>query len=100
MPDSAARLAFVEASELRTALVGLALEAGLEVRETRAAAGHAPPESSVCRVHGAVWVVLSSADPLERQLDVLAGALRTHHGAWLERRFLPPALRERLLDEV
>lgn len=90
----------MEASELRTALVELASEAGLEVRETRAAAGEVSPESSVCRVHGAVWVVLSSADPLERQLDVLAGALREHHSAWLERRFLPPALRERLFDGV
>ncbi len=90
----------MEASELRAALVGLALEAGLEVRETRAAGGEAPPESSVCRVHGAVWVVLSSADPLEHQLDVLAGALREHHGPWLERRYLPPALRARLFDGV
>ena len=90
----------MEPTELRTALIALALEAGLEVRETSGRSGEAPLESSVCRVRGSVWVVLSKADPLERQVEVLAGAMREHYGAWLEQRFLPPALRERLFGEV
>lgn len=55
-----------------------------------------PAESGVCRVRGAVWVVLSAADPIEVQLDLLAGALRDHAGALIDARYLPPAVRARL----
>ncbi len=89
----------MEGGELRDALAELARDAGLEVRtaDARAAQPELPPTSSVCRVRGVVWVILSSADPLDVQIDVLAGALRTHAAARLEDRYLPPAVRARLL---
>ena len=68
-------------------------------RSTRAGgAGEADANaaSGVCRVQGRVWVVLSHADPVDVQLDVLAEALRDHASDEIERRFLPPAVRELL----
>ncbi len=86
----------MEAAALMEALLDLASEAGLEVR-TASGSGMEPlPPSAVCRVKGEPWVVLSTADPVEVQLDVLAGALREHAGGLLDRRFLPPAVRARL----
>ena len=78
------------------ALLGLAREAGLEVRSASGSGTEPPPPSAVCRVKGEPWVVLSTADPVEIRLDVLAGALREHAGGFLAGRFLPPAVRERL----
>jgi hypothetical protein len=85
----------VEETELLEALLELAREAQLEVRVAGADADP-PVTSGACRVRGAVWVVLARADPLERQIDALARALRDHAGDFLEQRYLPPALRARL----
>ena len=85
--------------ELREALVELAEGAGLRVRGLRAAAGgegEPVPASAVCRVRGELWVVLSGAETAEEHCAVLAAALREHASAWLEERWLPPAIRERL----
>jgi hypothetical protein len=90
----------VELSELRERLAELAREAGLEVRELRAGAESDPaPASGVCRVRGETWVLLVAADGLERQIEVLAQALKSHAGRILEGRYLPPAVRERLSKE-
>ena len=80
------------------ALVSLARDAGLEVRGASAERVDGDPAvvSNTCRVRGAVWVVLSSADPLDVRIDVLAGAIREHAGWIADTRFLPPAVRERL----
>ena len=60
-------------------------------------AGGAPPASAVCRVRGAVWVMLSGADPVAIQLSVLAQALRKEAPKLVEQKFLAPAVRA-LLD--
>ena len=87
----------MELSELLERLAELAREAGLEVRELRAGAeGDSSPASGVCRVRGETWVLLAASDGLERRVEVLAQALKTHAGHILEGRYLPPALRERL----
>ena len=89
----------MERSQLVAALVELAEEAGLQVRfvdPRRAPAPDLPSASGTCRVRGAIWVVLSAADPVENQLDVLADALRTHASRLIEERYLPPAVRERV----
>ena len=87
-------------AELMEALRALAREAGIEVRGAGRSGGdsESPPASGVCRVRGAVWVVLSASDPLETQLDVLADALRTHASALIEGRYLLPAVRARLSE--
>jgi hypothetical protein len=85
--------------ELRDALADLAREAGMDVRVLRPAGeADAGPgaASGVCRVRGRLWVVLATADPVEDHIGVLAEALRAHAGDWLEGRWLPPAVRERL----
>jgi hypothetical protein len=87
----------VELSELMERLMALAGEGGLKVREVGAGAdGDLPVASGVCRVRGETWVLLVAADGLEQRVEVLAGALKTHAGAFLEGRYLPPAVRERL----
>jgi len=89
------------ASEIVQELLALAAEANLEVRvvgRQGRVEGEPPPTSAVCRVRGAVWVVLSAVDPVEVQLDVLAKALRANAGHLLETRYLPPAVRQRLYD--
>jgi hypothetical protein len=50
----------------------------------------------VCRVRGETWVVLSGSDSPADRIRVLAAALREHAGDWLEQRYLPPSLRERI----
>jgi len=78
-------------------LVELAREAGLDVRVLAAgAAGELPPQSGVCRVRERWWIVLSTADPLEARIGIVARALREHAGTALEARYLPPAVRDRL----
>ena len=90
----------MELSELLNWLSDLAREAGLEVRELRAGAeGDAAPASGVCRVRGETWVLLAASDGLEKRVEVLARALKTHAGHILEGRYLPPAVRERLSEE-
>ena len=89
----------MEASEIMDAFLALAEEAKLEVRvvgRQGCVDGETPPASAVCRVRGAVWVVLSAADPVEVQLDVMADALRAHAAELLETRYLSPAVRRRL----
>lgn len=85
-------------AELLEALLELARAAGLEVRVVGIRQPHdlPPPESGVCRVRGRLWVVLSSADPVEDQLEVMAGALRDHARPYLESHYLAPAVRQRL----
>jgi len=80
-------------------LLSLARECGLEVRVLGAAAGgtaregETPPSSGVCRVRGAVWVMVSRQDPVDAQCELLAGALREHAASELDGRWLPPAIR-------
>ncbi len=84
------------ASALLEALLALADEAELEVRVLSAAAAraeNAPQESAACRVGTRIWVVLSPSDPLEHQAAVLASALRRFRAAFLEERYLTPAVR-------
>ena len=86
----------MEPSDILASLLDLAREAGLEVRPVGRQgldAGEPAPGSAVCRVRGAVWVMLSSEDPVAIQLEVLADALRRHAAALLETRHLPPAVR-------
>lgn len=89
----------MEASEILDAFLALAEEAKLEVRvvgRRRGEEDETPPASAVCRVRGAVWVVLSAADPVEVHLDVLADALNANAAELLESRYLSPAVRQRL----
>ena len=88
----------MDSAALLNELLDLAREAGLEVRGARASAGEAAPESAVCRVKDRVWVVLSTADPVEIQIDVVVDALRTHAAHLIEARYLAPAVRERLAE--
>jgi hypothetical protein len=91
----------MEPSEILEALLDIARQAGLEVRgvgRSGLEAAESPPASGVVRVRGDVWVMLSSADPVAVQLDVLAGALRTHAADAVADRYLPPAVRA-LLDK-
>jgi len=84
--------------ELLDQLADLARAAGLEVREIRGAAGEgeASAGSGICRVKGDIWVLLAASDSLDERIDVLARALATHAREFLESRYLPPAVRERL----
>jgi hypothetical protein len=77
-------------------LTGLAEEAGIAVRVARGGESELPPRSGVCRVRGRWLLVVSAAEPVEARIDAVAAALRAHGGEWLEGRFLPPAVRERL----
>lgn len=87
----------METEEKLASLLELARESGLEIRSVgrfSQPAGELPPTSAVCRVRDAVWVVLSAADPPERQAEVLADALRRFRAEWVEDHWIPPALRE------
>jgi hypothetical protein len=87
----------VEPVQLLEHLADLAREAGLEVRAVRgAAAGETVASSGICRVRGAIWVVLAAGDPLEEQIAVLVRALNRHAAEFLETRYLAPAVRSRL----
>ncbi len=86
----------MEPSEIMTALLDLARDAELEVRRVAPSAvdaGEPAPSSAVCRVHGRVWVVLSSSDPVAIQLGVLGAALRDHASELVAARYLAPAVR-------
>jgi len=79
------------------ALMDLAGAVGLEVRVVgRGEAGDSPPASAVCKVRGELWVVLSSNDPTDVQLEVLARALRENAAELIEDSYLPPAVRSLL----
>ena len=86
----------VDALAIRDALIGLAAEIGVEVRVAGSGADGPAPQSGECRVRGSLWVVLSRADPLDVQIEVLARCLRAHPDVGLDSRYLPPAVRERL----
>ncbi len=89
-------------AEVLEALVGLCREAGLEVRGVRGApeaAGEPMARSGVCRVRGALWLVLSDADSVEDRIATAADALRVHAPDFLEARYLPPAVRQRLAGD-
>jgi hypothetical protein len=85
--------------ELLRELIALADEAGLTVRPIRGGSGgegEPSATSAVCRVRGETWIVLSGSDSAEERIEVVARALREHAADWLESRYLPPALRDRL----
>lgn len=89
----------MEPSQILEALLDVAARAGLEVRPVGGAGlepGEPPPGSGVVRLKGRVWVMLSSADPVAIQLEVLARALREHAGDWIDDHHLPPAVRSLL----
>ncbi len=84
-------------AEVLSALIELADGAGLRVRAAQGASDAGPlATSGICRVRDETWVVLIGDDPIDDRIAVVAGALREHAGAWLEKRWLPPALRDRL----
>lgn len=85
-------------ADLLDQLSDLARAADLEVRPIgRAGPGERETRSGTCRVNGVVWVMLSEADSLDDRIDVLAAALSSHAADLLESRYLPPAIRERLV---
>ena len=89
----------MQPADVMEELLQIAEAANIEVRSTRAGGPgetDAAAASGVCRIQGRVWVVLSHADPVDIQLDALAAALRDHARDEVERRFLPPAVRDRL----
>jgi len=88
----------VDPADVLLELVGLAREAGLEVRELRprGGEGEGAARSGACRLQGRIWVLLAPHDPLEDRIDVLARALVEHAPDALEGRWLPPAVRARL----
>jgi hypothetical protein len=89
----------VTPAEVLEALLGLCREAGLEVRRVRGggeAAGEPAARSGVCRVRGALWLVLCEADGLEERIEAAADALRRFAPDLVEGRYLPPAIRQRL----
>ena len=74
--------AFMEPEAILEALLGLAKEAGLEVRMMQSGPLgdlERPPQSGVCRLRDRHWVVLFAEDPPLALVEVLAGALKTHH---------------------
>ena len=86
-------------AEILETLFECAQAAGLRVRIAGRAGGgpDAPPiESGVCRVRDEIWVVLSQAEPVDSQIEVLVRALRSHAESWLEECYLPPAVRARI----
>ena len=85
-------------TEMLDQLADLARAAGLEVREIRGAAGEGDlyNSSGICRVKGRIWVLLAASDSLDERIDVLGRGLATHAREFLESRYLPPAVRERL----
>lgn len=86
----------MQSEALLAALLELAAEHDLAVRRIPPDApfdGLVPAASGICVLRGRTVVLLSPADPPERQLALIARALREHAGEALEQRFLPPALR-------
>ncbi len=85
--------------EIERHLIELAEAAGLEVRGLPGAAFH-PSESAassgVCRVRDSIWVLLAPGDSVEEHISVLVSALETHAAGFLEDRYLPPAVRQRI----
>jgi hypothetical protein len=86
----------VTGDEVLAELVALAQAAGLRVQIVRGAAseGEGSVSSGVCVVAGEPRAILVRSDPVADRIEVLAGALRTHAGAWLDAHYVPPAIRE------
>jgi hypothetical protein len=92
----------VNQGELLQRLVELAEAAGLRVRPIRGTSGsdgEPAAASGLCRVRGELWIVLSNNDSLEDRVAVVAAALRREASEWLQSRYLPPALRDRIYSE-
>jgi hypothetical protein len=91
----------VTGEEVLAELLALAQAAGLRVQAVRGAAadGEGPVSSGVCVVAGEPRAILVNSDPVADRIEVLAGALRTHAGAWLDSHYVPPALRTWLEPE-
>ena len=89
----------MEAGSLLDQLVALADEAGIRVRQLpRAARGREgdPARSGLCRMRGELWLILAPSEPVEDRIEAVAAALRGARPEWLDSRYLPPAVRERL----
>jgi hypothetical protein len=88
----------VEAPALLDTLVELAREAGIRVRVVPRSSAELDlaPRSGICRIRGALWLLLVSAESLEDRIEAAAAAVRAHAPEVLEGRYLPPAVRERL----
>lgn len=89
----------MEPVALLDCLVGLAEEAGIRVRvlpRSAAREGETLPASGLCRLRGEWVLILAAGEPLSARIDAVAEALRRQAGSFLEGRFLPPAVRERL----
>jgi hypothetical protein len=92
----------VTPAEVLDALLALCREAGIDVRRVSGrpeAPGEPPARSSLCRVRGAFWLVLSDAEGLEERIGAAAAALRRVAPELPEGRYLPPAVRARLGGE-
>ena len=89
----------MDAAAILDRLIELAQEAGLRVRVIPASAareGERLLESGLCRIGGQWWLVLSAGEPIDARIESSVRALRQHVGsAWLDDRYLPPAVRER-----
>ena len=86
----------MEEVEILEVLFELAREAGMRVNiagRGQVGVDNLPLTSGVCRVRDQVFVVLSVAEPVSVQIEVLAMALREYAGELLEDRHLPPAVR-------
>ncbi len=89
----------MNARDVLSEMAELAHGAGFEMRRIpvrERGFGDAPARSGVCQVKGAVWVVLADSDSVEDRIGVLAQALTAHASAWIESRYVPPAVRARL----
>ena len=77
-------------------LIETANQLGLEVRYARRSdrpPSEPPLRSGLCKVAGTPWVVLATDDPLEFQIETLAGALRESAVPEIESLYLPPIVR-------
>ena len=86
-------------AEVLEALTDLCREAGIEVRRVRVgpeASVEPAVRSGVCRVRGVLWLVLCDADGVEERIGAAADALRGYAPDFVDGRYLPPALRQRL----
>ena len=90
----------MEGQALLDFLVELAQEAGIQVRviPRYAVEGDPVPRSGICRIRGSPWLLLASTESLEDRIEAAVVAVRAHAPEALEARYLPPAVRERLVS--
>lgn len=89
----------MEPHALLDELCAIVTSAGIEVRRlprAREVEGEPAPRSGACVLQGRRLVLLAPGDSLEDRIEVLVEALAGCDPAWLESRWLPPAVRERL----